>query len=495
MRRVVELIRVSTESQAGKDRASIPSQREINHRTAMLHGLTIVRSVEIADVSGTAVLKSPEMIGLLEFIKDSEIHGVVAREFSRLMRPEDYSDYYILQVFAETNTLLYLDGSPPIDFSSKMGRVFGVMQAAFAGAQRVEFLESGWNSKELKRKAGEFPQSHICLPFGVRYERSRGKDGWEWTVESERVKEAFRLLLAGVESYSEIGRRVGIDPYSLRVMLRNPIYTGWRVYDKRRDPSASGKYLTRDGRQGERRKILRAPEDVIRVQVLDPLVSERSFQRAQQIMDFKKARHWRTRETEHRFTYNGFLTCALCQGTIYTKFRRRDYYVCKGKCGASYMRREKFEPVLDRLFAEELMSVKRISQIIQGLRKQAPRRNTNRLVAQLNSLDGKRQRILDSYFDGVISGAERESRMTQIERERNMLQDLLAREEPSELSTETLTRMFRPLAGFANLNRDAKRKILAGMTAGVVAADYKVAGLWIGQDLNHRGKGSSPPPT
>ena len=120
MKRVIELIRVSTKEQAASDRASIPAQRAINKRTSDIYGLTVVRSIELSDVSGAAVLYAPEMKQLLELIKDAEIHGVVTREFSRLMRPENFSDYAILQAFAESNTLLYLpDG--PIDFSCKTG--------------------------------------------------------------------------------------------------------------------------------------------------------------------------------------------------------------------------------------------------------------------------------------------------------------------------------------------------------------------------------------
>ena len=107
MKRVIELIRVSTESQAAADRASIPAQRAVNQRTARSYGLTIVRSIEISDVSGAAVLMAPEIRQLLLLISDPNIHGVVTREFSRLMRPEDFSDYALLQTFADSNTLLW----------------------------------------------------------------------------------------------------------------------------------------------------------------------------------------------------------------------------------------------------------------------------------------------------------------------------------------------------------------------------------------------------
>src|ERR1039457_5864851 len=112
MKNVIELIRVSTEQQAGENRAGIPAQREANSKTARIHGLTIVRTIEIVDVSGASVLKSPEMQELLQLIESSEIHGVVAKEFSRVIRPENFTDYGLLQTFIDTQTVLYLPDGP-----------------------------------------------------------------------------------------------------------------------------------------------------------------------------------------------------------------------------------------------------------------------------------------------------------------------------------------------------------------------------------------------
>jgi hypothetical protein len=65
LKKAIELIRVSTEAQAGDDRASIPAQRAINRRTAAQFGLTIAESIELTDVSGTAMLQAPEIQRLL----------------------------------------------------------------------------------------------------------------------------------------------------------------------------------------------------------------------------------------------------------------------------------------------------------------------------------------------------------------------------------------------------------------------------------------------
>src|SRR5713101_6012319 len=153
-KRAIELVRVSTSGQASDDHASIESQRTLNRRTAQQYGLAIVRSIEMTGVSGTAVLLAPEMQEMIRLMSDPEIHGIVAREFSRLMRPENYADYALLQVFVDTRTLLYLpDG--PINFATNEGRLVGTLKASLAGIARSELLKAAWESREEKRRKGE----------------------------------------------------------------------------------------------------------------------------------------------------------------------------------------------------------------------------------------------------------------------------------------------------------------------------------------------------
>ncbi|MFY9585660.1 MAG: recombinase family protein, partial [Candidatus Acidiferrales bacterium] len=366
--KVIELVRVSTKGQAAEDRAGIPAQKAANRRTAAQFGLEIIRTIELADVSGAAVLRAPEIQELLRLIESPEVHGVVAKEFSRLMRPENFADYALLQAFVETNTVLYLpDG--PIDFRSKSGWLLGTIRAAMAGLERREILERAWAAKEEKRRAGKHPQGEITLPFGVGYIAAEGR--WYYKTEAEKVREAFRLFLCGETSYTEVGRQVGIDPFNLRIILRNPIYTGWRVYNQRRDPSPKAQRVRMDGRQADRPKIQRADDEIIRIKVLEPLVSEADYQRVQRIMDLKKLNHWRVRpDQERRFTYSGFLRCGHCGNLVYTHVHKpNDWYVCKSRttaerrlresrglklCTNPYMQRERLESCIDQLFSRRL---------------------------------------------------------------------------------------------------------------------------------------------
>src|ERR1035438_9425554 len=196
MKKVIELIRVSTENQAATDRASIPAQRTVNRRTCQQYGLEIVRSIELADVSGAAVLLAPEIQELMRVMQSPEIEGVVAREFSRLMRPENFADYALLQAFSDTRTILYLPEGP-IDLNTKTGRLMVTIRAAIAGMERTEILERVWSAKEEKRRRGELAQSSIVLGFGIDYELGRG---FFYKPEAQLVGEAARGFLAGQQS-------------------------------------------------------------------------------------------------------------------------------------------------------------------------------------------------------------------------------------------------------------------------------------------------------
>jgi len=485
MKRVIELIRVSTEQQAGDDRASIPAQRTVNRRTCVQHGLEIVRSIEIADVSGASVLLAPEIRELIALMNTPEIHGVVAREFSRLMRPENFADYALLQVFVDSRTVLYLpDG--PLDMSSKTGRFMGAVRAAIAGMERTEILERIWTAKEEKRRRGELAQGKVVLPWGVGYETGRG---FYYKPETVRLKEAFRQFLAGNHSYTELARLLNVSKRGMHLIMRNPIWIGWRVIDKKRDTSAAGKYGSADGRQADRRKILRSPEDVIRVQVIsEPLLSDAEFQTVQSIMNAKQGKHWRARpDRQNRFTYNGFLTCSVCGELVHTALARRDYYACKGRrvnhtCHTKYMCREKLEAKLDRLFAENLTSRVFLKKCVANL---ASRGSAKGSTARIERLDGevkrlreKRGRVLDAFLEGVMKREERDQWLSSIEGEMQATQRILSRETPSAaITVEGLVRVLAPLAEWEYWTRDQKRSVLSAMIPDIRVADYEVESL------------------
>jgi DNA invertase Pin-like site-specific DNA recombinase len=500
MKNVIELIRVSTEQQAGEDRAGIPAQREINRRTARAYALTIVKSIEIVDVSGTAVLSSPQMQELLRLMEAPEIHGVLTKEFSRLMRPEKFTDYALLQQFIDTRTVLYLpDG--PIDLASKSGRLLGTIRAALAGMERGEIIERMNDAKESMRRAGKHPGGESSLPYGVAYSP---KTGWSYTADVEKVRTAFRLFLSGETSYTILSQKLNIPRTNVRFILENPIYTGWRVYREKRDPSSVGYVSRPGGRQGYRRKIDRAPEEVIRVQVLDAVVSQGDFNRVQHIIGLKKQKHWRSYgDAPNRYTYNGFLTCGDCASLLYTHTAKDEFYVCKSRntrearlratrglvpCSNPYMLRKKLEPKIDFLLGERLREPEFLSRVVDefntGILNSVSAAATERTAVskKLANLEAKRQRILEAFFDGAIDKQERDSRIAHLDRELSSFRQILLDSTPavSEVRTEAdFEEILEPFAEWEFLERDDKRTLLAALCPEIRVERYVVKSLML----------------
>jgi DNA invertase Pin-like site-specific DNA recombinase len=497
MKNAIELIRVSTEKQARDDRAGIPAQREANRRTARAYALNIVKTIEIIDVSGAAVLSSPEMQELLRLMESPKIHGVVTKEFSRLIRPEKFTDYALLQQFIDTQTVLYLpDG--PIDLASKSGRLLGTVRAAIAGVERQEIVSRMQDAKESMRRAGKHPGGESSLPFGVGYAKEKG---WFYTAEAEKVRQAFVLFLHGETSYTRIGRRLNIPRTNVRFILENPIYTGCRVYDKKRDPSPLGYVPRPDGRQGHRRKMSRSPDEIIRVKVLDELISEEEFFKVQDVIDLKRRKHWRSQDNKpHRYTYNGFLTCGDCHSLLYTHTSKDEYYQCKSvhprerrkrelvgldPCDNRYMLRKKLEPKLDALFGEKLRDPEFLNRVVEDYNdiqeaKSAPvAKNERALASKLSALSEKRQRVIEAFFEGVITKAERDSKIAEIDRERNTFQTLLIESipQPGQPSVDEIRIALEPLAEWEFLEREDKRLLLQTICPEISVFRYTVKTL------------------
>jgi DNA invertase Pin-like site-specific DNA recombinase len=488
VKKVIELIRVSTKEQADDKHASIPAQRAINRRTAEIYGLEVTKTIELIDVSRAAVLRTPEMQQLLKTIEDPEIHGVVVKEFSRAMGPENFGDYVLFQAFQDTGTVLYLP-TGPIDLNTASGRLLGAINAAISGNEIHLFRERVFAAKEEKRRAGKLAQSEIVLPFAVGYAPDRG---FFYKPEAEKIRDAFRRFLSGETSYVTLARSVGVTPRGMHIILRNPIWTGWRVIDMKRDPSRAARRFAAGGRQGDRAKIKRAPEEIIRVKVIDePLIAEEDFRRVQQMMDSKSLNHWRSRpDTRHVFVYRGFLRCGECGDLLYGINRRNDYYICRRRyqsksverCLSPTMRRERLEPKLDELLAHKLTDRSMLHDLIKSLEQRheagGSRARMARLEAGMRNLKEKRQRVLESYFEGVVTKENRDVRLTAIDQDIRTSEDMLMRETPSVgLTMKYLLVTFAPLFDWKMLGIEAKRKILAATVPEIHVKDYVVSGV------------------
>ncbi|MCZ6489322.1 MAG: zinc ribbon domain-containing protein [Acidobacteria bacterium] len=188
------------------------------------------------------------------------------------------------------------------------------------------------------------------------------------------------------------------------------------------------------------------------------------------------------------------MLCGVCGAPVYSCCQRRDYYVCRDRrlkpsdgvrCTSKFMRRERLDPALDSLFGDRLTDPGFLEKIAEGV--SAGSRTQSRcahLTADMQALEKKRQRILDSYFEGVIDQDERDRRLGAIEHDRALYGDLLMREgmERPGLSVHSLAQAFAPFQEWKFLSRKHKRRLLTALVPEIYVNDYRVLGVTLLSD-------------
>src|ERR1019366_7838602 len=102
---------------------------------------------------------------------------------------------------------------------------------------------------------------------------------WTWVEPwASRIRSAYDALLDG-QSVRSIAANIGYTARGLGIALRNPIWTGLRVYTHKR----GDKYASKNGRQPDRKKILRPQPLEVKIDI-SPLVDREIWDGAQEIL-------------------------------------------------------------------------------------------------------------------------------------------------------------------------------------------------------------------
>jgi len=202
--RAARLVRVSTQDQATD--GGLQSQYDVTDRIIAVNGYELVASFELIDISGAegGTSEAPEFQRLLEMVEKREVDVVVARELSRIGRPDSMSAMRVWDFFRKSGCLIAA-GDLSIDFSSPDGFLTGGLHALLAGWDRMALLRRMMASKESKRRQGLLPSADLTLPTGVSYNRETNQ--YFYNDEVWKVVEAFRLIdEEAVRNLTEVGR-------------------------------------------------------------------------------------------------------------------------------------------------------------------------------------------------------------------------------------------------------------------------------------------------
>jgi DNA invertase Pin-like site-specific DNA recombinase len=502
---VVALIRVSTDAQAAEDRAGIPAQKTACKQIAEKNGLTTKWVVQIEGVSGAAVMFSPGMKRLQQIVRSGQCHGIVMKEHTRLLRPDNFADYALLELLKDHHVRLYTtDGV--LDLSTNTGQFFATVQFGMAGYERRVIRERTTAAKEELRRAGKCAGPDHTLPFGVRYDRQHDKYRWV-DHEIDRVVRLFELFTEGKTKFSALARETAIPYGSIRYILTNPIYTGWRVYELQRDPST--KRIDTEGKYTDARKVKR--EEPIRVRIFEKgVVSEDLFARAQQLLILKRQMNWRrNNDGLDRFPYRGLIQCAECGSPLLSISHNNgrthhDYYVCRcahgsrgrwdveqGKfqwrvknnsCPCLRMQRGRVDAILDNLISTRLSDPDFLFHLMRdhelALRSGDNLVRIDRLTKEIADAEERKRRLKVLYVKGDLDEREYETVKASIGAQIAAAQKLLTEIKPDvpHVSRKALAELVSPFCEWQTLSQQDRRSLLVS-----VAPVFRVGGYGNGR--------------
>lgn len=505
--RAATLVRVSTADQAQEGKAGMARQREANARVVRAKGYLLVSEIEMIDVSGTSTYLAPEIQELMRMAERGEVSVVVVSEMSRIVRPQALGDLALLDQFRRNGVVIDAGGTIH-DFDDPSGFLAGGLQALIGGFERKSMLKKIHSSKEAARAAGRNPSSDITLPLGLSYDRE--KHLYHYNEDVAKVQEAFALIDGdtGLRNISEVARRVGVDSATLRNLLRNKSFIGIREYTKKRDLAT--KVLKPGARQGDRPKIPRLPEEVIRVRIISPeeqAISDDQFQRVQEILKNLKESHARIK-SQHPDGGNllsGIGRCGCCGERLYASTaswrsdgqKPRGHYICYSshysnkvkdrRCGLGWLRKDVVERLVSSFICEMLGEEKFIMEVLEHAK--AKQRDliklsdtSDSLRRRLDDIARKDKRIVDSLVAEVLSIPEAKQARARLEEEKAaILRSIKCNEERGEDNLDPVTaRLVARADAWRKLEGMSERKeFLASIFAEIYIQRTEKLGLVI----------------
>ena len=329
-RKVLSLIRVSSQQQADPEKDGIPRQLRDIEAHCLRYGLEVVHAYQLEGVSGTKVQFDGQFKAMLSRVQEPQISGVVISRMDRFFRPQHLDTAYsIFQEFRKHKKLLFCDLDELAVWEPQDAmkiQLWGMV----AGQERRNIAErnsQGKASSRLKATTKTDP-----LPMGVVWDPTTGL--FSYSAEAVKIKASFEGVDAG-DSLGSLWKRHGFGSHTtLRRLLQNQWFIGNKTQLYRRE------YRTDDDVHG-RKVLLNKPIITATNLTVTPLVTNDLFMRVQAILDKKKNTWSQTKTHGHAYLSPGVLHCTcgrkmyLKIGTPYVHSKngklKPAYYICASK--------------------------------------------------------------------------------------------------------------------------------------------------------------------
>ena len=437
--KLIGVIRVSRDSQAGEGKKDLDRQRQAIRIIQEETGASLVGGapVEVIGVSGSDLADTPEWANTIAPAILSGAH-VACDNVDRMIRADAF-DLRTLGHLQAAEGRLYLPGKV-YDTTDHRDVFMLTVYAGMGGYEKREIARRSKAGKEAKRKRGQWVMSSDKLPMGCTYDRNAPEGKWWGYDEDQAEKVRMAYFLYGVEGWTlnKIAKYLRVSPYGPKVILRNPIYKGMLTF------SHAAKML----KGGKTQNYAREPQDVIRVRVYGDedkgqppqLVTDELWETVVRRIDENAASRRKLREeTRPDIWLSGYvivdenlegvtdldMDAPPSRHVIYghTRGQKPSRYACRcqhrqeERCDFASMNADNLNSTMDDYLSE----LTKDPHVIAEFKRQVDEYKTNgggaaiaALEAKINKLKSKLERLDDLYVDGEITRARRDEKATKI---------------------------------------------------------------------------------
>src|SRR5271157_3265729 len=458
MRMAAIYARVSSEQQ--REEHTIASQTAALIEFARTHELEVPKEWVFEDegYSG-ATLERPGLERVRDLAAEGQIQAVLAFAPDRLSRKYAYQILLIEELARHGVETLFVKAPQS---ASAEDQLLVQFQGMIAEYERAQILERSRRGKRHRAQAGEVSVMSGA-PYGYRYLRKSEEAPASYAVidaEARVVQRVYQLYTVAGWSIGAIVRQLNQEGVPTRkqsarwerstvwALLRNSAYRGIAYFGKTRVAARTritrplrlrGGTASRDSANHERPR-----EEWIGIPV-PALVSEESFQRAQELLQENKVRA--RRRTITPSLVQGLVSCrkcgyALSRTSTRSSARKIHYYRCLGSdawrhlggsvCDCRPIRQD----LLDQIVWQEVVRLIEDPTLIQAeldrrldvARAAEPtKRRQDALERELTRTRKSMERLLTAYQEDLLSLEELRRRMPELRaREQSMLAELQA---------------------------------------------------------------------
>lgn len=444
LRRAVLYVRVSTDTQA-REGESIPAQRARLTDWARENGYVVVG--EYVDAGESArVADRPEFARMLQDARTSPrpFDAVLVWKWDRFARNAEDAAIYKSLLRRQLGVELIAIGDP--QSSGAVGVLLERILDVIAEFQSLVTAEHVKNTMTYLAQDGKWLGK---VPFGYRLDET-GKLA-ENEAEALAVRWAFEEVSArrmtvytvaeefarGLRFPSTVARGYKWSPTAVRQMLRNPVYTGQAVWNRR--------YMTVDSSSGlsKKNRGFRDPTEWVIVEDAHPaLISKQLFQRTQRVLDEIGAKFARTPNGDYLF--RGLVICGRCghhlsysnpdrgpnPRLVCTQYYRIPSVACRPM---NYIRPRELEEIVLRAMEELVESTGALPELEIAVKKESAAPEP---AALLENVRHRLQRLIDAYEAGALTLEEFRERRAALDQERARLEQQVTQPEEGTVNQE-----------------------------------------------------------